>query len=132
MGEAYQLDCKQCSYNHKVFLGIGFNYINLKTILGWYKQEEGRQQIKKYMNEEDVYFECYDGLYVCEQCGYLLNRPFLHIISKDYYYINNYDCPRCHVQMPQKPLLDEIEEISLKCPDCEKEKLEIQAYMDWD
>ena len=98
----------------------------------WYEQEEGRQQILKYMNDEDTSFECYDGLYVCQQCGYLLNRTFLHITSKDYSYTNNLECPYCHMQMPKKPLLDEIEESFLKCPDCKDEELEIQAYMDWD
>lgn len=132
MGVAYTINCKQCSYNQNVSLGSGFNYLDLKSILEWYQQEEGRQQILKYMNEEDTSFECYDGLYVCQQCGYLLNRTFLHITSKDYSYTNNFECPCCHMQMPKKPLLDEIEENFLKCPDCKDEELEIQAYLDWD
>lgn len=50
MGEACKLSCGHCSYNQEVFLGIGFQYINLISILEWYKEDVGRQRIREFMN----------------------------------------------------------------------------------
>lgn len=108
MGVAGTLSCKQCSYSQNVFLGIGFRYIDLNSILEWYEQEEGRQHIRDFMSKEDTTFECYDGLYVCEQCKYLLNRVFFELKLGNYVYTNRYECPRCNTQMPTKPPLDEV------------------------
>ncbi|MDQ0170552.1 hypothetical protein [Paenibacillus tundrae] len=132
MGVAGKLSCKQCSYSQNVFFGIGFKYIDLNRILEWYEQEEGRQQIKEFINKENTEFECYDGLYVCEQCKYILNSVFLHINSKDSSYTNSYDCPRCNMAMPKKPVLDDVNSGLLDCPDCKEEKLEMHLNMDWD
>ncbi len=132
MGVACTLSCTQCSYKQNVFLGIGFRYIDLNTILEWYEQEEGRQRIKEFMNKDDTHFECYDGLYVCQQCSCLLNNVFLYIKTNDDSYTNSYVCPRCNIRMPTKPLLNDVKSGVLDCPDCRKEKLEVNFYMDWD
>ncbi len=132
MGVAYTLSCTHCTYSQNIFLGIGFQYTSLKVILEWYEQEEGRQHIKEFMNREDTHFDCYDGLYVCQSCGYLLNDVFLHMESKGDSYTNRYDCPRCHSQMSSKPLLDEVQSDSIDCPECKESKLNVQGYMDWD
>ncbi|WP_366289827.1 hypothetical protein [Paenibacillus sp. AN1007] len=132
MGVAGTLSCKQCAYSQNVFLGIGFRYMDLNSILEWYEQEEGRQHIREYMSREDTIFECYDGIYVCEQCKYLLNGIFLELKSGDDMYTNRYDCPRCSTQMPTKPPLDEVESGQLDCPACGETTLEMNLYMDWD
>ncbi|MCR8656679.1 hypothetical protein [Paenibacillus endoradicis] len=131
MGEACKLSCSHCSYNKKVFLGFGFRYMNLISILEWYKDDEGKQRISEFMNEKDTTFDCFDGLYVCHKCHYQLNEVYLHISSESQTYTNSYICPRCTAPMPSMPL-DNLQNNALDCPECGQEKLEVNFYMDWD
>lgn len=132
MGIACNLNCGHCSYNQNVFLGIGFNYIHLSSILEWYEEKEGRQYIREFINNKETSFECYDGLYVCQKCCYLLNKVHLHMKSGTQSYTNTHTCPRCNTQMPSKPLVDINQSDVLDCPDCGQEKLKVSFYMDWD
>lgn len=131
MGEACKLSCGHCSYNQEVFLGIGFQYINLISILEWYKEDVGRQRIREFIHEKDSTFDCFDGLYVCQKCRYLLNETYLHMRSDSQTYTNRYVCPRCTAPMPSKPL-EYLQNTALDCPDCGQEKLVVNFYMDWD
>jgi hypothetical protein len=132
MGSAYTLSCGNCSYKQNVFLGIGFRYIDLSSILEWYEEEPGLQQIREFMKFKDTTYDCFDGLYVCQECGYLSNKVYLYLSSEieKRTYINGYTCPCCNTQMPLKPLID-IDE-KLECPDCKRDKLDVKLYMDWD
>ncbi|GAA0385446.1 hypothetical protein [Paenibacillus motobuensis] len=132
MGVACKLSCGHCSYHQNVFLGIGFRYIDLDSILEWYEEEEGRQRIKEFRGDQKTTFHCYDGLYVCPECNYLLNHVYLHMQSETKSYTNRYICPRCNTKMPTEPLLEEIKSGVLDCPDCKQEKLVVAFYMDWD
>ncbi|WP_338749071.1 hypothetical protein [Bacillus sp. FJAT-52991] len=106
--------------------------MDLSSILEWYKEEEGRQQIKRFMNERETTFKCYHGLYVCTKCHYLLNNAYLYMKSETRTFTNSYDCLRCNSRMPTKPLLDDVKSGVLDCPDCKQEKLAVTFYMDWD
>jgi ribosomal protein S27AE len=132
VGVAGTLSCKHCSYSQNVSLGFGFSFMHLNSILQWYEQEEGRQRIREFMSKPDTTFECFYGLYVCEECKNLLNRIFLELKSGDDVYTNRHDCPRCGTQMPTKPPIDDVESTELDCPACGEAKLEVQLYMDWD
>lgn len=133
MGEAYQLNCGRCSYKQEVFLGIGFRYCSLSMIQEWYEEEEGKKRIAEFIqHEEETTYDCFDGLYVCQSCGYLLNAIYLHMESAVDTYTNRYACPRCSAPMPPKPMEYIPEDAALNCPDCRKEKLTVQAFMDWD
>ncbi|MCG7406517.1 hypothetical protein MH117_03740 [Paenibacillus sp. ACRRX] len=132
MGVAYQLSCGHCAYSQNIYIGFGFNYCSLSSILEWYKDDVGRQRIREFIQtDKEASFECFDGLYVCQSCRYLLNEVYLHINSDSDAYTNRYTCPRCSALMPPKPI-DYIVDIQLDCPDCGNEKLKVQSYMDWD
>jgi DNA-directed RNA polymerase subunit RPC12/RpoP len=131
MGEACTLSCSLCSYTQNVFLGFGFRYTDLHSIAEWYEEAEERERIREFMSRQEADFDCYDGLYECKHCGYLLNKVFLHMKSENHAYTNSYACPRCHAPMPPKPLLD-VESGVLDCPDCRQGKLAVNFYMDWD
>lgn len=132
MGVACILSCRQCSYNKNVFLGIGFRYISLQAILEWYEEEEGRKQIIEYINKKEPIYECYDGLYLCQNCNYILNKTYLHLEAGSQSYTNSYSCPRCRDKMPSKPLENETEINRLNCPECKCSNLKVEFYMDWD
>ncbi|CAI6082667.1 hypothetical protein PAECIP112173_03648 [Paenibacillus sp. JJ-100] len=132
VGEVVTLSCKSCSYSQKVMLGFGFRYMYLSSILEWYEQEEGRQHIREFIGREDATFDCYNGIYVCEQCKYVLNRVFLELKSENHWYTNSYECPRCNSPMPTKPPLDCVESGELDCPECGETKLNMNLDMDWD
>ncbi len=132
MGVAGTLSCTNFEYSQHVFVGIRFRFLDLRSILEWYKSEKGREQIKAFMREEDARVVCYKGVYACEHCGYLLNEVYLYNDSHTQSYTNHYDCPRCHTQMPEQPFQREVEIECLNCPECEGGKLDVSYYMDWD
>lgn len=106
--------------------------MDLSSILEWYEEEEGRQYIREFINDKETSFECYNGLYVCHKCCYLLNKVYLHMKSGTQSYTNTCTCPRCSTRMPTKPLVDINQSDVLDCPDCGQEKLKVSFYMDWD
>lgn len=132
MGVAYNLTCNHCTYKQNVFLGIGFRYVYVMDILEWYEDSVVKKRIREFSKDESTKHVCYDGLYVCNECKFLLNAVYLHMESDSDSYTNSYDCPRCSTVMPSKPIDEEIEVVVLACPGCGNEKLTCQAYMDWD
>ncbi|RUT47998.1 hypothetical protein EJP82_02320 [Paenibacillus anaericanus] len=131
MGDACTLSCGHCSFKQDVYLGFGFRYIDLVSILEWYEVEEDRQIIKEFINEKEKSFECFDGLYICHECNFLLNKVYLHMKSETRSYTNSYNCPLCRTEMPSVPLIN-IQSEMIDCPDCKQEKLAVNFYMDWD
>ncbi|GED71852.1 hypothetical protein BRE01_55540 [Brevibacillus reuszeri] len=132
MGVAYNLTCKRCSYNQNVFLGIGFRYMYLTDILEWYEEPIGKERLREFSKDEITKHVCYHGLYLCNECKFLLNAVYLHLESHSDIYTNRYNCPRCSGVMPAKPIDDEIEAVALACPDCGHANLVCRSYMDWD
>lgn len=133
MGVAYKLHCEHCSYNEKVYVGVGFSYVYLRDILEWFEDEAGKEQIRQFMNDASTSHRCYQGLYRCEKCRYLLNATYLHMTSNTESYTNHYDCPRCSERMPTSPLDHELDrDPMIACPACGADKLSVKGFMDWD
>ncbi|MFF0826296.1 hypothetical protein ACFYU8_04180 [Brevibacillus sp. NPDC003359] len=133
MGEAYKLHCEHCSYNQNIYVGVGFRYIRLAEIWEWFEDEASKERIHEFMQDNSTRHSCFQGLYICEKCNYLLNATFLQMESDTDTYKNSYDCPRCAVKMPSMPIDEELDHgLALACPQCGTEKLSIECFLHWD
>ncbi|MCM3337884.1 hypothetical protein M3650_04355 [Paenibacillus sp. MER TA 81-3] len=133
MGIACKLKCGHCTYRSNVFLGIGFSYCYISSLLPVMKKEDDRQRAASFIHEDSAVHTACDVIYVCEQCGYLHNDLYLKIRSDTDQFELCHVCPRCAEPLTSEPLEELYPEATvLACPECRKEKLEIEAYMDWD
>ncbi|MGF9909102.1 hypothetical protein [Brevibacillus porteri] len=102
-------------------------------IFEWFDDEAGKERIRGFMQDSSTRHSCYQGLYICEKCNYLLNATYLHIESDSDTYKNSYDCPRCTEKMPFKSIDEELDHgLALACPECGKEKLSVERFLHWD
>ncbi|MGG4397809.1 hypothetical protein ABEX25_26285 [Paenibacillus thiaminolyticus] len=97
------------------------------------KKEEDRQRTASFIDDDSAVHTACDVIYVCEQCGYLHNDLYLRIRSDTDQFELRYVCPRGAEPLTSDPLEELYPEATgLASPECRKEKLEIEPYMDWD
>lgn len=133
MGIAYQLKCGHCAYRSNMFLGIGFSHVYVSSLLPALKKEEDRQRAASFIDDDSAVHTACDVIYVCQQCGYLHNDLYLKIHADTDQFELCHDCPRCAEPLTFEPLEDlDPEATVMVCPECRKEKLEIEPFMDWD
>lgn len=133
MGIAYQLKCGHCAYRSNMFLGIGFSHVYVSSLLPALKKEVERQRAASFLHDGSAVHTACDVIYVCQQCGYLHNDLYLKIRSDTDQFELRHVCPRCVQPLISEPLEELYPEATvLACPECRKEKLEIEPFMDWD
>ena len=133
MGVTYFLHCKNCGFNKKIKLGVGF--------FGMEVPEQAQKDIESgkiggeiksfYDSLENPQVLAQRAVYRCAYCGDLQNIPEIFVRGENgEVYKHVYRCKKC--RKADLEIVDTDDKLpSLSCPKCGKE-LEIKDIEAWD
>ena len=125
MGMIRQFRCPSCRAAWELHTGHGMRHGVLGRVMEAFS-EEIREEIAKEARGGHLPLFRFDyRAAVCRQCRMVTAVPVLSLMEREKSYVGG--CPRCGAQAE---ILDEDRPV--RCPECQKEDLEMKVTGHWD
>lgn len=150
MGYTIKIECQECDYQQKFFVGEGFRYDPKYIFYGdkprlsnFIKDKEEQKLISKFMEYTNVQIGgSEERIYRCSKCNQLCDRYYYFIKFDGGKYTPNYKCTNCDYPLEMLKDIKEGQKIFLcaegkkaeiNCPQCGGSKIIcVDGGFDWD
>jgi hypothetical protein len=128
MGTGININCSECGYSKKLYLGIGMQYfpLTVELVQELISNAEVQQAVIQRLNDGIETEEYYNALMQCKKCNIAYER--FYVLFSDGYE-TKYNCPDC-----EEPLVvikpEKVEKT--KCPRCQGKSIRIYDRFNWD
>jgi DNA-directed RNA polymerase subunit RPC12/RpoP len=131
MGEGITIQCTNCSMKRSFYLGLGWAYSSLETVIDSL-EPSNREEVRKIVKDHKVLQrETGWRLYLCRKCKRLHNRFWVRLnYDGDQVYETAFTCPKCGEKLSH--LRDTARISDLPCSYCGEKTLVLSEEFLWD
>lgn len=128
MGTGININCSECGYSKKLYLGVGMQYfpLTVELVEELIVDQTVKQAVVKRLDEGLATDEYFNALMQCNKCNIAYERFYVKFEDG---YETEYKCSKCN--KPLKLIAPEKIE-KTKCPRCQGKSIRIYDRFNWD